>query len=78
MANKKDKMDGRFALQEQQDASGVLFRNSLNNQKRGSQQTPSPAPKNANPGSKMKAGGDKRQLLNNHDERSPWKWFLFL
>jgi hypothetical protein len=26
----------------------------------------------------MKAGGDKRQLLNNHDERSPWKWFLFL
>jgi hypothetical protein len=73
MANKKDKMDGRFALQEQQDASGVLFRNSLNNQKRGSQQTPSSAPKNANPGSKMKSGGDKRQLLNNHDERSPWK-----
>ncbi len=76
MANKKDKMNSQFAFQEEQDANGVIFSNSLNTQK-GGYQVPSPTPKNVTPGSKVKARGDKRQL-SNRDERLPWKWSPFL
>lgn len=68
MAPKKEKQNG-FTFQEQQDPSNVVFKNSLNSEKRGQQAPPPPLNlKN----SKTKPGGEKRPV-NSREERSPWK-----